>query len=192
MGTGAQARLQIEAAHLVRPFERVLVWGRDPAKAAACASDIGKALGIEARAESDPERLVNESQLVVTATPTEEPVLKANWLHPGLHVTAMGSDQEGKNEIEPEALVRADAYVCDRVSQCELVGELAGAIRGGCWTAGRPVELGDVVAGTADGRIAPGDVTICDLTGTGAQDTAIAMLALAKAKGAGKGATIRV
>jgi len=190
MGTGVQARLQIEAAHLERPFGRVLVWGRDQKKAAACAADIAAALGVEARAETDPARLVGESQLVVTATPSEEPILKAEWLHPGLHITAMGSDQEGKTEIDPRALVEADAYVCDRISQCELLGELAGAKRAGLWTAERPAELGEVCEGAKPGRSGARDVTICDLTGTGAQDTAIATHALAKALAAGLGKAI--
>ncbi len=190
MGTGVQARLQIEAAHLVRPFEKVLVWGRNPARAAACAADISVALGVEARVEADPARLVAESQLVVTATPSEEPIVKAEWLHPGLHITAMGSDQEGKTEIDPQVLVAADAYVCDRVSQCELLGELAAAKREGLWTGGRPAELGEVIAGTAEGRRSDHDVTICDLTGTGAQDTAIATHALAMARVEGKGRAI--
>src|SRR5690554_6014249 len=69
MGTGVQARLQIEAAHLVRPFEEVLVWGRDSAKAKACAADISARLKVKARAETDPARLVAQSQLVVTTTP---------------------------------------------------------------------------------------------------------------------------
>src|SRR5690606_11940001 len=103
-GTGVQARLQIEAAHLVRPFSNVLVWGRNAAAAQKCAADISDRLGIFARAEADPACVVRESQLVVTTTPAEEPILKAEWLHPGLHITAMGSDQAGKNEIEPEAL----------------------------------------------------------------------------------------
>lgn len=192
MGTGAQARLQIEAAHLVRPCERVLVWGRDPEKAAACATDIAASLGVEARAESDPARLVGESQLVVTTTPSLEPILKAEWLHPGLHITAMGSDREGKSEIDPRALVEADLYVCDRVSQCELLGELAGAKRAGLWTAKRPAELGEIAEAARPGRTGPRDVTICDLTGTGAQDTAIATHAFTRAQAAGLGATLTI
>ncbi len=190
IGTGVQARLQIEAAHLVRPFTRVLVWGRDAEKAEACARDIAVALGVEARAETDPARLVAESQLVVTTTPAREPVLKAAWLHPGLHVTAMGSDQAGKNEIDPAALTAVDLYVCDRVSQAEALGELRSAIEAGVWKKGTPVELGDIVAGRAAGRKAASDVTLCDLTGTGAQDTAIATEALAACRAAGTGALI--
>ncbi len=96
IGTGVQARLQIEAAHLVRPFKRIQVWGRDPAKAAQCAVDIGSKLNIEAEVQTDPAALVAASQLVVTTTPAHEPVLRADWLHPGLHITAMGSDQAKK------------------------------------------------------------------------------------------------
>ena len=113
LGTGVQARLQLESAHLVRPFARALVWGRDPDKAAATATDLVRSLGIEARAEPDPARLVAESQLVVTTTPARKPILRADWLHPGLHITAMGSDQSEKNELDPGVLAAADVYVCD-------------------------------------------------------------------------------
>lgn len=172
IGTGVQARLQMQAAYLVRPFKRALVWGRDPVKAAACAADIAQALGVEAEVMTDARDLVAQSQLVITTTPARAPVLMADWLHPGLHITAMGSDQAGKNEIDPAALARADRYVCDRISQCETSGELEAALAAGLRPS--PVELGEVIAGKAPGRRAPEDITICDLTGTGAQDTAIA------------------
>lgn len=174
MGTGVQARLQMQAAHLVRPFERLLVWGRDQAKAEHCAKELAELLGIDVRAETDPEKLVARSQLVVTTTPAREPVLKSQWLHPGLHVTAMGSDQAGKNEIDPKAIFEADLYVADRVSQTELLGELRSAIEAGFWKKDTPPELGAIASGAVAGRRSEDDITICDLTGTGAQDTAIA------------------
>jgi ornithine cyclodeaminase len=190
IGTGVQARLQVIAASLVRPFKRVLVWGRDGDKAAKCALDLAAELGIDAQPEDDPAKLVAESQLVVTTTPAEEPVLMADWLHPGLHVTAMGSDQGGKNEIEPAAIAKADLYVADRVSQTEILGELRSAIAAGVWKSGTPPELGEIVTGAKRGRIDDRQVTICDLTGTGAQDTAIATFAVAAAAKAGVGAAI--
>jgi len=190
IGTGAQARLQMEAAHLVRPFSRLLVWGRDEAKARGCAADLGARLGVPAQAVTDPAELVAASQLVVTTTPAEHPVLRAEWLHPGLHVTAMGSDQAGKNEVEPAALARADLYVCDRVSQCELLGELRSAIAAGTWQGGTPPELGEIVAGQGPGRISEDQITICDLTGTGAQDTAIANYAVKAGRRSGSGSSI--
>ncbi|WP_294620078.1 cyclodeaminase [uncultured Roseovarius sp.] len=174
IGTGVQARLQMQAAHLVRPFKRLLVWGRDAAKAQTCAEDMATQLGIEAQAISDPAELVAQSQLVVTTTPAREPVLQAEWLHPGVHITAMGSDQEGKNEIDPKALMQADLYVADRVSQTEKLGELRSAQEAGLWDRGIPAELGQVITGQAPGRRSEEDITIADLTGTGAQDTAIA------------------
>lgn len=189
IGTGVQARLQMQAAHLVRPFKRLLVWGRDAAKAAVCADDLRLDLGIEVDAVSNPERLVAESQLVVTTTPARAPVIKADWLHPGLHITAMGSDQAGKCEIDPRALVLADAYICDSVAQCEVSGELEAALAVNLWTKGPPGELGQVINGSALGRRTADDITICDLTGTGAQDTAIASHVFARLGDAGTSVT---
>ncbi|WP_193171783.1 cyclodeaminase [Nisaea nitritireducens] len=191
IGTGVQARLQIEAARLVRPFERVLVWGRDAANAKKCAADLAEKLSIEVRVETDPARLVAESQLVVTTTPSREPVLRADWLHPGLHITAMGSDQPGKVEVDPAVFRRVDAYVPDRLSQCRIQGELRAAIEAGAANADKIFpELGEVVAGHAPGRKSASDITFADLTGTGAQDTAIATRAVALAVMAGAGTRI--
>ena len=117
-------------------------------------------------------------------------MLHSAWLHPGLHITAMGSDQAGKNELEPAALARADRYVADRVSQCELLGELRSALRAGLWSRGTPPELGEIVTGAKPGRISEDQITICDLTGTGAQDTAIATFAVHAARAVGVGSTI--
>lgn len=190
IGTGVQARLQMQAAHLVRPFRRLLVWGRDRARARRCAEDLGKLLDVEAKAVDKPAALVTESQLVVTTTAAREPVLRAEWLHPGLHVTAMGADQGGKNEIEAAALARADLYVADRISQTERIGELRSAIAAGLWQGGTPPELGQVIIGAAPGRQGPADITIADLTGTGAQDTAIASHVHLKLEGSDAGTVI--
>ncbi|MGR3569362.1 MAG: cyclodeaminase [Pseudooceanicola nanhaiensis] len=190
LGTGVQARLQMQAAHLERPFGRVLVWGRDADKAGACASDLQEALGVEAEVVGDPAEAVARSQLVVTTTPAREPLVTAEMLHPGLHVTAMGSDQAGKNEVAAEALVAADLYVADRVAQCETAGELASARAKGLMTGLLP-ELGEVVTGAAAGRTSGDQVTICDLTGTGAQDTAIASHVSALLQGGATGTVIR-
>ena len=191
LGAGVQARLQLQAAHLVRPLRRALVWGRDAMKAAACATELAETLGVEAQAAANPAALVAESQLVVTTTPSKTALLQAEWLHPGLHVTAMGSDQAGKNEVAPAALARADRYVADRVSQCAALGELRAAIEAGLMTSEGVPELGEIVAGAALGRPYEDAITICDLTGAGAQDTAIATEALARAAAAGAGAVIR-
>jgi ornithine cyclodeaminase len=173
IGTGAQARLQMQAAHLERPFRRLLVWGRDPAKAAICAADLGGRLGVEAEVMTSAGDVVRESQLVVTATPARVPLVRAEWLHPGLHITAVGSDQPGKQEIAPEAVACADLYVADRADQCETAGEMEGVRAAGLANGAAP-ELGQIVTRSTPGRATLEAITICDLTGTGAQDTAIA------------------
>ncbi len=190
IGSGVQARLQARAAHLVRPFDRLLIWGRDADKARACADDLSD-LECDVRVVDNPADLVRASQLVITTTPAKEPVVKAGWLHPELHITAMGSDQAGKNEIDPQALVQADLYVADRAPQARSLGELRAALEAGLWAEDNPVELGDVIRGRARGRRDADEITICDLTGTGAQDTAIATHVMTLLAGRDLGAVIR-
>lgn len=188
IGSGAQARFQIEALKLVRNFSRVLVWGRDRAKAEACAADLAASLGVEAAACDSPREVVEQSMIVVTSTPSTEPLIEADWLHPGLHITAMGSDAEHKNELDPRIIKACDLYVCDTRAQSAKLGELHHAIDGKVVDADMPVtELGQVIVGDRPGRGNDDDVTVCDLTGTGAQDTAIARLAYQKATAANTG-----
>ncbi|WP_424929264.1 cyclodeaminase [Amaricoccus tamworthensis] len=174
IGTGVQARLQMRAAHLVRPFRSILVHGRNIGKAEACARDLAETLNIEAEVVENGADLVARSQLVVTTTPSREPLIDASWLHEGLHVTAMGSDQAGKNEIDPNAIAGCDLYVADRLSQCETSGELEAVRAAGLDLRQLPTELGRIITGNHPGRTSDSAVTVADLTGTGAQDTAIA------------------
>lgn len=180
LGAGTQARLQLQALCLVRPIERAVIWGRDADKTAQAAEDCGEALGIAVEPASDPESAVAQADVIVTTTPANEPILRADWLRPGCHVTAMGSDQPGKSELDPACLTRADLYVPDRLSQARKMGELRAAIDAGVVAEDRDfAELGAVLTGMAPGRTAADQITIADLTGTGVQDTAIATHALA-------------
>lgn len=185
IGSGRQACLQMRAAHLVRPFARALIWGRDPQRAAACAVELAEHLGIEVEVTTDPRAVIKRSQLVVTATSARAPLVEAGWLHKELHLTAIGADRPGRNEVAPEVLARADLLVCDRVSQCELAGEFAVARAAGLFEDLTPPELGDIVTGAHPGRRSPADITFCDLTGIGAQDAALAAHALHRLAAAG-------
>ena len=95
VGAGAQARYQLQCLSLVRPFTRVLVRGRSAENVAAYIAEMTQALDVELVEAESMERLVAESQLVVTTTQSREAIIRAEWLHPGLHVTAMGSDLAG-------------------------------------------------------------------------------------------------
>ncbi|HEX7003710.1 MAG TPA: cyclodeaminase [Trueperaceae bacterium] len=184
IGAGEQARLQLRALCLVRSIERALVWARDEERANAYATEMNDQLGIPVEVAGDREALVRQSDIVVTTTPSRDPLVDAAWLEPGLHLTAMGSDSEHKNELEPQVVTRADLYVCDRSSQCRSLGELHHAIDSGLLAEDDDFpELGEVIAGSRSGRTDPQQITVCDLTGTGAQDSAIAALAYARAEG---------
>jgi len=188
VGAGVQARLQLQALSLVRPLESALVWARDGGNAEACAEEMTEALGIPVSVADEIAPLVEASDILVTTTPTHKPLIDETHLHPGLTIIAMGSDAAYKNEIAAGALVAADVYVCDRLSQVRLLGELHHAIEAGKVDALAVYpELGEVFAGQKPGRSNDSECVICDLTGTGVQDTAIATLAVARARSAGAG-----
>lgn len=190
LGAGMQAQLQLAALMLVRPIKSARIWARDHAKAQTFAADFARGHGMEATAIADPREAVRGADIVVTTTPAERPILMAEWLEPGQHLTAMGSDAEHKNEIDPAVFARA-TYVPDRISQTRILGELHHAIKAGAVLPEQQFsELGAVIAGKAIGRSNAQEITFVDLTGTGVQDTAIANLALARATDAGCGQTI--
>jgi ornithine cyclodeaminase len=181
-GAGMQARLQLEALSLVRPIREARIWARDAAKAEAVAAELTLKLGFPAHAVEDGRVAVSGADIVVTTTPSETPVLRPEWLQPGQHVTAMGSDAEHKNELEPAVITGADLYVADSLQQTRRLGELHHAIAAGLVTEGAAFpELGEIIAGRKPGRSRPDQITVADLTGTGIQDTAIATLASARA-----------
>lgn len=191
LGTGLQARLQLQALTLVRPIERAVVWGRNAERARAYAEEMSTQLGIPVETAGDAGEAVRGADVAITTTPTRSPILQAKDLHPGLHITAMGSDAEGKNEIAADALARADLLVCDRQAQCAERGELRAALAGGTIAADATLpELGALAAGDHPGRERDDQITIADLTGTGVQDTAIAVLALDEARDRGYGTQI--
>lgn len=189
LGAGLQARLQLQALTLVRPIREARIWARDVSKARQVAEELSEQLGLSVTAFVEPMKVVAGSHVIVTTTPANQPILNAAWLEPGQHVTAMGSDAEHKNELEPAAIVRADLYVADSLGQTRRLGELHHALSTGA-VAGdtRFPELGQIISGAEEGRCDDRQITVADLTGTGIQDTAIANLAFARAQAAKVGA----
>ncbi|AFT88352.1 cyclodeaminase [Paraburkholderia phenoliruptrix] len=191
LGAGEQARLQLQALMLVRRVEHVRVWARNASNAQRFAEETAAKLGVRCEAARDVAHALAEADVAITTTPSRTPLIEAKHLHAGLHITAMGSDAEHKNEIAPAALAAA-RYVCDRVQQTRVLGELHHALAARAVKADAGIaELGEVIAGKAVGRTSDADVTLCDLTGTGAQDTAIAALVLQRARDATAGMVFR-
>ncbi|SMQ64273.1 ornithine cyclodeaminase [Bacillus sp. OV166] len=178
IGAGSQARYQLRALNIVRKFTKVLVYARSLERSQKFAEEMTAELGVEVVAAESAEAVVRNSDTVITTTPAKEPMIKAEWLHPGLHITAMGSDAEHKQELEPEVLAKADILVCDTKAQCARLGELHHALTAGVLTEeSQVVELGDLTSLKVAGRENNEQITVCDLTGTGVQDTAIALFA---------------
>ncbi|MGH1488141.1 MAG: ornithine cyclodeaminase family protein [Acidimicrobiales bacterium] len=175
VGTGVQARHQIEAhvALLDRALE-VSVWGRSLDAAARVVADVEPTVG--AAVASDLREACAEADIIVTCTSATVPLVLSDWIRPGCHITAVGADAPGKHELDPQLLRRADLVVADSRAQCLDHGELS-AVAGEAELESPPLEIGDILAGSI-GRRHSDDVTIADLTGTAAQDIAIARYVL--------------
>ncbi len=181
-GAGMQAGMQLEALKLVRPITEARIWARNFDNAQKAARNFTEKLGIPVTAVADAKEARDGTDIIVTTTPSETPLIKAEWLVPGQHITAMGSDAEHKNEIDPALFQRSIIYVADSLSQTRRLGELHHAISAGIVAADTVFpELGQIVLNKAKFRRQAEDITFCDLTGTGVQDTAIARLATERA-----------
>ncbi|MFT5401016.1 MAG: ornithine cyclodeaminase [Gammaproteobacteria bacterium] len=178
IGAGAQAQLQLEALTLVRNIKQAKIWARDFDKAQKLADKLSNRLGLPVSACITIEAAVQNTDILVTTTPSQEPLIKPEHLSPGLHITAMGSDAEHKNEIDPLVFANGVKYFCDRLSQTRVLGELHHAIEKQLVDATAEfTELGQLISSQAQGRMDTTEITLCDLTGTGIQDTAIATMA---------------
>ena len=188
IGSGIQARFQIRGLRLVRDFQRLLVYGIEPDGVERYISEMTQELGVEVIKTDSPEEVFRQSQFVVTTTPSRKPFAKAEWLHPNMHITAMGTDGEHKQELFANVLGRADRIVCDRKSQCFHLGEIHHALKEGILTEDSDItEIGELTGGSKSGRRDEQEITICDLTGVGVQDTTIAVLTYQKAISSGLG-----
>ncbi len=188
IGSGVQARYQIRGLRLVRDFQRLLVYGIESDGVERYISDMTQEFGVEVVKTNNPEEVFRQSQFVVTTTPSREPYAKAEWLHPNMHITAMGTDGEHKQELFADVLGKADRIVCDRKSQCFRLGEIHHALKEGILTEDSDItEIGELTGGSKSGRQDEQEITVCDLTGVGVQDTTIAVLTYQKAISNGLG-----
>ncbi len=178
IGTGGQVRQQLDALAVVRPaFTVVRVWGRNPAHADRCVDDLRARLDADVTRADTVRAAVDGADVVITCTAARAPLVERGWLTPGAHVTALGSDGAGKQELDPAILEDADLLVVDSRDQCVRLGELQHAPG----EVDRAIELGAICAGQAAGRTSDAQLTVCDLTGLGVQDVAAANVVMANA-----------
>lgn len=192
VGAGGQARYQLEALLGVRDPSRIAVWARRPEQARETAQQLALAHGRRVEAVGDLAAAVAGADVVVTVTPAREPLIRAAWLAPGTHVTAVGSDMPGKRELAGDVLARADVVCVDEPAVAAANGELQHGLRERVLELDDVVTLGAVAAGDASGRVRPEQITVADLCGLGVQDAAVAEVALQAARASAQPTTTEV
>ncbi len=171
VGTGMQARLQLEYLAPITECRDVLAWGRSEDKLAAYKKDMAEQ-GFEVATTTDAESMLASCNLIVTTTPATEPLLSGS-VQAGTHISAIGSDTPEKQELDAGILQQADLVVADSIVQCLVRGEIHQAMKSDAIKEADLVELGSIIAGDAPGRESDDQITVADLTGVAVQDIQI-------------------
>jgi alanine dehydrogenase len=182
IGTGGQAKTQVEAVAAVRKLELVRAYGRDAARREKFCNDLSERLGIPVQACTSSSEAVRGADIVSTATTASQPVVSGADLGTGAHINAIGANHANKRELDDEAVASADVIVVDSVEQSrQEAGDLIIAFHGDeiCWTGVK--KLSEVVAGKISGRTSDGEVTLFKSNGIASWDLAVAMKVYAMA-----------
>jgi len=178
VGTGMQARLQLEYLAPVTSCRDVLAWGRNDDKLNAYQQDMSDK-GFAVSTTTDADDIMTTCNLIVTTTSTEEPILRwTDQIKRGTHISAVGSDTEHKQELDAEILRNADLVVADSIPQNVVRGEIHQALKVDAIKEVDLVELGSIIAGDATGRESDDQITVADLTGVAVQDIQISKAVL--------------
>ena len=173
VGCGVQGRIQLEALRAVLPIDRVLAIDRDGRRADLFVDECAGP-GLEVTVAHDLASALEQSDVVVTCTPSREPLLHAGAVRPGTFIAAVGADNPEKQEIAPR-LMAACTVVVDDLEQCSTLGDLHHAIEDGAMGAADVyASLGELVAGRKPGRTRDDEITLFDSTGLALQDAAAA------------------
>ena len=172
LGAGTQGRMQVEYLASVIDCKEVMVWGINQNELDDYKKDM-EPLGYRVQTTLSTDDIAAYCNLIITATPSKSPLLSADKVRKGTHITAMGSDTPEKNELDPIILQEADIVVADSISQCLLRGEIHQALKAGVLEKDRILELGNVIVDPDLGRTSEEQTTIADLTGVAVQDIQI-------------------
>jgi len=187
VGAGHQAGFQLRAAAEQRKFEKAVAWNFHPDMLPALGK-IATELGLPFEAV-DREALGAEADVIISITSAHEPLMMKNWIKPGTHIACMGTDTEGKQELDP-ALIAAATLFTDEVAQSISIGETQHAIKAGLIKQSDIRPIGDVINKAHPGRTSNDEITIFDGTGVGLQDLAVASVAARLAREQGKAAVV--
>jgi ornithine cyclodeaminase/alanine dehydrogenase-like protein (mu-crystallin family) len=174
VGTGSQARTQLEAVCAVRKIASVRALGRDANRRTTFAREMSAKLGVRVTPVESAEEAVRGADIVVTATTSSRPVVHGAWLAPGAHINAVGANFPQKRELDDEAVMRAAVIAADSIEESKIESgdliETVGRNPDG-WSTVR--ELADVVSGKLPGRTSPADITLFKSNGIAIEDVAV-------------------
>jgi ornithine cyclodeaminase/alanine dehydrogenase-like protein (mu-crystallin family) len=173
IGTGIQGLWQPLAHKTLIDFDRLLLWGRNETKAQQLRAQLERQLPeVKIEVFTDLERLVRESEVIVTATGSLEPIIKSEWVQSGTQITAVGADDDRKRELEFGVLERAEVIVVDSLLVNQKYGDIAQALKSGTLETSQLIELGTLLANPGLGRSSSEQITVAKLVGLGVQDLA--------------------
>lgn len=172
IGTGIQARLQLEYLQKNTPCDTIWIWGRTTTNAEKFANELSSEYTVHIA--KTPTELAKHCNLIVTTTPSEQAILKAGDIQKGTHITAVGSDTHSKQELASTLVGIADIVIADSIPQSKSRGEIYRASQDGTITEDRVIELGTAIQDTALQRTSDDQITVVDLTGVAVQDIMIA------------------
>ena len=183
LGTGWQAESQLEALCAVRPITHIRCYSRERALRQAFAERMTKSLGVDVAAAESPEAAVRQAEIVITATNSKDPVVRGEWLEPGVHLNAMGGNHIEARELDDAAIQRCTFIMADSIEQARLeAGDLVDPISRGLLRWDQVHELAEVVAGKSKGRRMAGDTTLFKSLGLAIEDVAVGSLIYERAR----------
>jgi ornithine cyclodeaminase/alanine dehydrogenase-like protein (mu-crystallin family) len=188
IGTGLQARTQLEAGVLARKFETVRAFGRDKARRERFATEMTERLGVKVTPVASAEAAVRGADVLITMTNAVKPVVDGKWLEPGMHINGAGSNFAQKAELDAKAVLWCDVIAADSVEQAKMeAGDLIQAFDDDASKWDQVREIGQIVAGNAAGRRDESEITLFKSIGIAAEDiaTAARVYELAQARGLG-------
>ena len=188
IGTGGQAKTQLEAIAAVRKLAVARVYGRNPERRQHFAEEMSRRIGIPVEAANSSSEAARGAHIICTATTASQPVIQGADLSSGVHINAIGANHAHKRELDHEAVAAADLVVVDSIDQSrQEAGDLIIAFKGDevCWTGVK--KLSEVVAGKVSGRSSDSEVTLFKSNGIAAWDLSVAMRVYAKAREKGLG-----
>ena len=181
IGTGRQARLQVIYLKSITDCRIVNVWGRSKKKSQKYKDDLSK-YGFDVRISKSVKELAKKSNLIITTTSSENPLIHENDINLGTHITAVGADTVSKNELDISILKKADLIIADSISQCKVRGEISHAMSKNLISSNEVIELGSILSGEKRGKTSKDQISVADLTGVAVQDLQIAKVVYEKYK----------